>query len=191
MQDEIPYLVDITEKLHESAPDSKYVKSWYTSMQQYRDALMASSKGGIAVGSEAPDIVLQNPSGDTIKLSSLRGQYVLLDFWASWCGPCRQENPNVVSIYKKYHAKGFDIFSVSLDANKEQWLRAIAKDGLVWSHHGCDFGGWQSAPAQAYSIQAIPSTLLLDKSGIVIAKDLRGEELEERLNKLLNTAPAP
>ncbi len=190
IKEEIPYLLDVTEKLHKLAPDSKFVTDRYTSMQQYRDGLLAEAKGGIAVGSEAPNIILQSPSGDTIQLSSLRGQYVLLDFWASWCGPCRQENPNVVKVYKKYHAKGFDIFSVSLDANRDQWIRAISKDGLMWRHHGCDFGGWQSVPAQAYSIQAIPATFLLDKNGVVIAKDLRGEELDQKLNKLLNSPAA-
>ena len=153
-------------------------------MQQYRDALMAETQGGVALNTEAPNIILQNSAGDTIQLKNLQGNYVLLDFWASWCQPCRHENPNVVRIYNKYHSLGFEVFSVSLDANKEQWTKAIVKDGLAWKNHGCDFGGWQSAPAQAYRVDAIPCTFLLDKKGKVIAKNLRGEELEQKLSEL-------
>lgn len=94
------------------------------------------------------------------------------------------ENPNVVALYKKYHDKGFEVFSVSLDANAEQWKKAIAKDGLIWKNHGCDFGGWNSAPAQQYHIESIPSTYLLDKTGKVIAKNLRGEALAAKLAEL-------
>lgn len=184
MQEEIPYLVDITDKLHTAAPDSKYINLWYQQTQQYRDAVMAENEGGVALNTVAPNIILQNPNGDTIQLSNLKGNYVLLDFWASWCQPCRMENPNVVALYKKYHAQGFEVFSVSLDANIDQWKKAIAKDGLIWKNHGCDFGGWQSAPAQAYKVQSIPCTFLLDKTGKVIAKNLRGEELAAKLGEL-------
>lgn len=189
LQDEIPYLVDITEKLHTAAPDSKYINSWYQQTQQYREAIMAENAGGVPLNTQAPDITLLNPSGDTIQLSNLKGNYVLLDFWASWCQPCRMENPNVVALYNKYHAQGFEVFSVSLDANVDQWKKAIAKDGLVWKNHGCDFGGWQSAPAQAYRVESIPCTFLLDKTGKVIAKNLRGEELAAKLAELY-AAPA-
>jgi peroxiredoxin len=189
MQEEIPYLVDITDKLHTAAPDSKYINLWYQQTQQYRDAIMAETEGGVALNTQAPNIVLQNPNGDTIQLNNLKGNYVLLDFWASWCQPCRMENPNVVALYNKYHAQGFEVFSVSLDANIDQWKKAIAKDGLIWKNHGSDFGGWQSAPAQAYRVQSIPCTFLLDKTGKVIAKNLRGEELAAKLAELFPEKP--
>lgn len=184
MQEEVPYLVNEVDKLHTAAPDSKYINAWYQQTQQYRDALLQETEGGVALNTEAPNIVLQNPNGDTIQLKNLQGNYVLLDFWASWCQPCRHENPNVVALYNKYHAQGFEVFSVSLDANAEQWKKAIAKDGLVWKNHGCDFGGWQSAPAQAYKVDAIPCTFLIDKKGKVIAKNLHGEELAAKLKEL-------
>ncbi|MDB5227400.1 MAG: alkyl hydroperoxide reductase [Bacteroidota bacterium] len=185
MKEEIPYLVNVTNVLHEADPKSKYINTWYKSMQQYRDALLGETQGGVALNTDAPNIILQDPKGDTIQLKNLLGNYVLLDFWASWCQPCRQENPNVVALYNQYHAQGFEVFSVSLDANQAQWAKAIAKDGLIWKNHGCDFGGWQSAPAQLYKVDAIPCTFLLDKKGKVIAKNLHGEALEEKLKSLL------
>jgi len=189
MQEEIPYLVNAVDRLHAAAPESKYIKVWYQQTQQYREAIMAENEGGVALNTQAPNIVLQNPNGDTIQLKNLEGNYVLLDFWASWCNPCRMENPNVVSLYNKYHAKGFEVFSVSLDANAEQWKKAIAKDGLVWKNHGCDFGGWNSAAAQMYRVQSIPCTFLLDKTGKVIAKNLRGEELAAKLAEIYTEKP--
>lgn len=184
MQDEIPYLVEVIDRLHKSAPDSKYIEGWYKQMQQYRDAIVKENEGGVALNAQAPNIILQSPSGDSIQLKNLQGNYVLLDFWASWCNPCRMENPNVVALYKKYHDRGFEVFSVSLDANADQWKKAIAKDGLIWKNHGCDFGGWNSASAQQYHIESIPSTYLLDKTGKVIAKNLRGEALAAKLAEL-------
>lgn len=184
MRDEMPYLVDVIDRLHTSSPDSKLISKWYKETQGYRDAILAQTEGGVPLNTQAPNIVLQNPNGDTIQLKNLQGNYVLVDFWASWCQPCRMENPNVVALYNKYHAQGFEVFSVSLDANKDQWKKAIAKDGLVWKSHGCDFSGWQSAPAQAYKVDAIPRTFLLDKKGKVIAKNLRGEELAAKLKEL-------
>lgn len=186
LQEEIPYLIDITDRLHKASPQSKYITNWYNSMQQYREAMLAEAESGIAENLPAPNIVITNPNGDTIQLKDLQGKYVLLDFWASWCQPCRMENPNVVKVYQKYKAKGFDIFSVSLDANAEQWKKAISKDGLVWKNHGCDFGGWQSAAAQLYRVNSIPATFLIDKSGKIIAKNLRAEQLDEKLATLLS-----
>lgn len=184
MRDEIPYLIDVVEKLHKAEPDSKYISMWYQQTEQYRNAIMEQNEGGVALNTKAPDIILQNPSGDTIELKSLEGNIVLLDFWASWCGPCREENPNVVALYNKYHSKGFQIFSVSLDTRKDKWMEAIKKDKLIWPHHGCDFAGWNSAAAQLYKVQSIPCTFLLDKSGKVIAKNLRGEQLSAKLAEL-------
>ncbi len=185
LENEVPYLVDITEKLHNAAPESKYIDNWYQSMQRYKESVLAEQQSGLPAGMTAPDIILQNPNGDTIQLSVLKGNIVLLDFWASWCQPCRMENPNVVKLYKAYHTKGLEIFSVSLDANAEQWKKAIAKDGLIWTHHGSDFSGWQSPVAQLYKVTSIPCTYLLDKKGVIVARNLRGAELEEKVKELL------
>ena len=146
----------------------------------------ATSNSNIAVGKMAPEITLPNLNGETKALSSLRGKVVLLDFWASWCGPCRKENPNVVAIYKKYSSKGFDVFSVSLDENKSAWEAAIKKDGLVWSNHVSDLGGWKSAVVPTYEIESIPFPVLIDKEGKIVAmgESLRGEGLESELKKL-------
>lgn len=139
---------------------------------------------GVDVGTEAPEIAMKTPKDSTLALSSLRGKYVLIDFWASWCGPCRKENPNVVRMYYKFKDKNFDIFSVSLDQDKAPWIQAIEKDGLVWNHVS-DLQHWNSAAAAAYGVQGIPATFLLDKEGKVIAKNLRGEELERKLEEIL------
>ncbi len=139
---------------------------------------------GISVGDVAPDFTLNSPEGQDITLSSLRGKYVLIDFWASWCGPCRMENPNVVKLYNKYKDKGFAIYGVSLDKEKAAWLAAIKKDNLTWTH-GSDLKFWNSAVAQTYGVSAIPATYLLDKEGKVIAKNLRGPSLEAKLSELL------
>jgi thiol-disulfide isomerase/thioredoxin len=141
--------------------------------------------GPPAVGEKAPEIELADRSGNPLKLSSLKGKVVLLDFWASWCGPCRHENPTVVKAYDKYKEKGFTVFSVSLDNSKDKWLAAIAKDGLTWENHVSDLKGWQSAGAALYKVSGIPATFLLDKEGKIVAKNLRGPALEEKLKELL------
>ena len=140
--------------------------------------------GQYAAGDEALDIVMADPDGNIRKLSDLRGKVVLLDFWASWCGPCRRENPNVVKAYEKYNSQGFEVFSVSLDSNADRWKQAIEQDGLVWPYHVCDMKKWRNAASQAYGISSIPYTMLIDRDGIIIRTQLRGPALEEELEKL-------
>ncbi len=141
--------------------------------------------GKLAVGQVAPDIALPNPDGDTISLSSLRGNYVLVDFWAKWCKPCRMENPNVVRMYNKYNDQGFEVYGVSLDRKREDWLQAIEEDGLHWTQVS-DLKFWNSKAAQIYNIKAIPFALLLDPEGVIIAKNLRGPALEEKLAEIFD-----
>ena len=137
-----------------------------------------------AIGQIAPNFTITTPEGESISLYDIKGKVKLIDFWASWCGPCRGENPHVVEIYKEYHPKGLEIFGVSLDNNKEAWVKAIADDGLVWKH-GSDLKGWQSAPAKLYSVTGIPHTILLDENNKIIAKNLRGDELKQKIAELL------
>jgi thiol-disulfide isomerase/thioredoxin len=139
-----------------------------------------------AIGKTAPDIVLPRPNGEIHKLSSLKGSYVLVDFWASWCGPCRRENPNVIKLYDKYKDDGFTVYSVSLDQNKDAWLQAIAMDGLVWPNHVSDLKRWDSPVVGAYGIQGIPHTVLVDPQGKIIDVGLRGAELEQKLNEIFS-----
>ena len=137
------------------------------------------------VGDFAPDIVMNNPEGVEMKLSSTKGKVVLLDFWASWCGPCRRENPNVVKTYEKYKDKGFTVFSVSLDKGVAKWKAAIEKDKLVWDTHVSDLKGWSSKAGKAYGVSGIPATFLIDENGKIIAKNLRGHQLEQKLKEVL------
>jgi len=133
---------------------------------------------------DAPDFTVKTPEGKEITLSSLKGQVVLVDFWASWCGPCRQENPNLVRLYNLYKSNGFTIFSVSLDDKADKWKEAIAKDGLIWPNHGSDLQGWKTPLTQLYQFNSIPQTVLVNKEGKIIARGLRGIALENKLKKL-------
>jgi peroxiredoxin len=138
----------------------------------------------VDIGKPAPDFTLNTPAGNAVRFSDKLGKgYVLLDFWAAWCGPCRRENPNVVKVFNKYRDRGFDVVGVSLDKSREKWEEAIEKDGLAWTHVS-DLLYWDSKPARLYGIRAIPSNVLIDKNGIIIKKNLRGKELEAVLAEL-------
>ncbi len=143
---------------------------------------------GTQVGNLAPDIIMQDPDGKTFKLSELRGNIVLVDFWASWCGPCRKENPNLVAAYNKYSeakfkkAKGFKIYSVSLDNNRQNWHKAILSDHLAWPQHVSDLQGWNNASAIQYGVRAIPTNFLINHQGVIIAKSLRGIRLHQAID---------
>ncbi len=158
-----------------------------TNLKRYMDQEESKQKADkvAGVGAEAADIVLPTPDGKTMKLSDLRGKVVLLDFWASWCGPCRKENPAVVKAYNKYKSKGFEVFSVSLDKSKDRWVKAIEKDGMIWPGHVSDLKYWSSAPAKAYGVRSIPATFLIGKDGKIVAKNLRGPRLEAKLAEIL------
>lgn len=136
-------------------------------------------------GQQAAEIALPSANGDTLRLSSLKGKVVLLDFWASWCGPCRVSNKNLVKIYEKYKPKGFEIFGVSLDDEKDKWKAAIKKDKVTWLQVN-ETGGWEAKVAQAWNLVAIPTSFLIDKDGRLLAMDLEGKELEKALKYLLD-----
>ena len=144
-------------------------------------------------GQVPPDFALPDPSGKEITLSSLKGSYVLVDFWASWCAPCRAENQNVKKLYAKYHAAGFDVISVSIDDNREKWLKAIKDDQLPW-HQVSSLTGWKCPVANrlgvAYGMSGVPYTLLLDRAGRVVGHNVRGQHLEKKLAELLGPESA-
>jgi thiol-disulfide isomerase/thioredoxin len=157
------------------------------------DVVVVTGKVGSQVGDEAPEIAMPNTKGKEMKLSDLRGSYVLIDFWASWCGPCRRENPNVVRAYQKYKkakfkdGDGFEIFSVSLDSDIPRWEAAIKKDGLDWKHHVSDLKKWDNEAAAMYGVSSIPMSFLVDPNGIIVAKNLRGIELHRQLDKYVKS----
>lgn len=170
--------------------DAKFSQNLYAQLEEklpnakYKNQLkMMLPKREPEVGDMAPDITLADTSGIMLSLSQFRGKVILLDFWASWCGPCRRENPNVVKTYAKYKDKGFYVFGVSLDNDGKRWKEAIIKDNLTWAHIS-DLKGWQSYGAQLYQVKGIPQTYLIDANGKIIAKNLRGVDLELKLESL-------
>jgi thiol-disulfide isomerase/thioredoxin len=179
-----PKLIIIAnDKMTASMPESDYTEI----IAKIRESL-----GNAVEGAMAPEIMLKNPDGDTVLLSSLKGQVVLIDFWASWCGPCRAANPHVKELYAKYHSKGFEIYGVALDYEKSKWTTAILQDGLEWVHVS-DLRGWSSTAAKEYGVHSIPQTFLIDKEGRIhragMGVDKSGagiEELEAEIEFLLN-----
>jgi thiol-disulfide isomerase/thioredoxin len=163
--------------LKKNYPKSSFAQSFIGRVDQMRST---------AIGMPMPDINLTSPTGNPIALSSLKGKVVLIDFWASWCGPCRKENPNVVKLYEEMKSKGFDIYSISLDKDKAAWEKAIQADGLTWPSHVSDLGGWNSSVVKQFGITGIPFTILIDKDGNIFGKGLRGADLDNAVHKLLN-----
>jgi peroxiredoxin len=157
----------------------------HTGLQTVKAQFASAPKAGAAASPRrAPEFSQPDINGQPVSLSSFRGKYVLLDFWASWCRPCREENPNVVAAYNQFKDKNFTVFGVSLDENKEAWQKAIDKDGLTWTH-ASDLQFWNNAAATLYGVQSIPANFLIDPQGNIIAQDLRGEELVKTLEKHL------
>ena len=163
------------DKMEKELPNSLYTKNLVS---------LAANIGPTVEGAIAPEISLKTPEGEILALSSLRGKVVLIDFWASWCGPCRKENPNVKKIYEKYKDQGFEIYAVSLDNNEAQWKGAIAKDGLAWKHVS-ELLGWKGTVSRAYGVGSIPQTFLLDKEGRIVKTGFRSHELESLIQPLL------
>lgn len=167
---------------HADSPLTKLLNDQIGMIQAEFENYQKNSSGELSV----PEITNKNPAGKTLSLSALKGKIVLVDFWASWCAPCRQENPNVVKLYNKYHSKGFDIFSVSLDQDPAAWKAAIQKDGLLWPNHVSDLMGWESPIVKQFGIQGIPYTVLINKEGKIVGVGLRGADLERKLIELLS-----
>lgn len=194
------YVKKIEKALAASMPNSEfhsqvatYISQYEYQKKQMEDAqkqqaqAMDNLRQKLAPGSVPPDINYPDPSGKNIALSSLKGKVVLVDFWASWCRPCRAENPNVVRLYDKYHSKGFEVYSVSLDKSKEAWQNAIQADGLKWSTHVSELNEWKSSVVAQYGFQGIPFTVLVGRDGKIIDVALRGSALEEKLKEIFGS----
>ncbi len=174
------YFAMVDSSLMKKYPSSDAVKD----LNQMVVAFKEQNKN-LGIGKIAPDIALPTPDGDTVRLSSLRGEYVLLDFWASWCAPCRQENPDLVSVYNQFNDEGFEIYQVSLDKTKDAWVKGIEEDNLNWVHVS-DLQFWNSQAARLYNVRQIPSNYLLNPDGKIIAINLRGQQLENVLSEVFN-----
>ncbi len=179
IQDNYTLLDSAYQSMKKTIPNSKYTQMMGKTVEPYK------VYANLQIGKQAPEINLANPQGTLVSLSSLRGKLVLIDFWASWCGPCRQENPNVVRVYNQYKDKGFEVYGVSLDKEKTAWTKAIAQDQLRWTHVS-DLKFWESEAAKTYGVRSIPQTYLIDGQGKIVAKNLRGQALEQKIAALLN-----
>lgn len=168
-------IIAYADKIKNEFTENRYVTQFKEETQKLKK---------MAIGQPAPELTSFTPSNKEVKLSSFKGKYTLVDFWASWCMPCRQENPNLVKLYNAYHTKGFDILSVSFDDNPGSWMRAIADDKLAWTHVS-DLKAWSSPIVIDYRVKALPTSYILDPNGIIIAKNLRGEELADFLKKTI------
>ena len=175
-KNDFPFIDEFITRLDENYPGTSSIMQMKYQLDEMR---------ALSIGQTAPDFELPDPSGKMIKLSDMRGKYVLIDFWAAWCKRCRQENPNVVRLYNQYKNKGFEVFGVSLDRTKEDWVKAISDDQLTWTHVS-DLKYFNSAAAELYKIDAIPATYLVDPEGKIIGKDLRGLSLENKLVELFD-----
>lgn len=190
---DIELLRKIESGLKETVPGSDYYYGVKTQLTQVETQLKIQEEqvrkqqemeARTAIGAVAPELNFKSPTGEVITLESLRGNYVLIDFWASWCKPCRMENPNVVKLYNKYNKDGFTVYSVSLDNSKANWENAIIQDGLIWPNHVSDLKQWQTEATGIYGFNGIPYTVLIDPDGKIIAKKLRGQALEETLRQI-------
>lgn len=190
------YYLDIDKGLFEKYPNDANVLAFHKQVEDiqnqfnYENQLKQAAENA-SVGKPAPNIALQDPNGQMRQLSDLKGKVVMIDFWASWCRPCRMSNPELVKTYNKYASRGFDIFSVSLDGlpkqqnAKQEWEQAIQKDNLTWENHVSDLSGWGSAMVQLYGFNGIPHTVLINRDGVIVAKNLRGAALESKIEELL------
>ncbi|MBL7964444.1 MAG: AhpC/TSA family protein [Flavobacteriales bacterium] len=195
IQNELALFIQVRDAMRKTMPRSDFFGSFreqvdraeqMAASQKAQEEEMKRLSNLLPVGAEAPEIRQQTPDGGTLALSQLRGKVVLIDFWASWCRPCRMENPHVKKVYEKYSRKGFEILGVSLDRDHNAWVGAIKQDGLPWKHVS-DLGFWNNAAAQEYGVNSIPFTVLLDREGKVIDKNLRGAALDARLAQIFGS----
>ena len=185
--EDLTYFTMVHDNLFKQYPKSPYLRVLKNIIDKTEEKMKAQGLQKMineAKEVTVPEIALPTPKGDTILLSSLKGKVVLLDFWASWCPPCRDENPNLVNVYKQYHTRGFEIYQVSLDRSKDAWVKAIEKDNLSPWIHVSDLKFWNSIAARTYNVTSIPANFLIDKNGNIIDRNLRGERLGQKLDEL-------